>query len=268
MRLHYLFYAVLSIFITACDLFEYSAHQITPDQDEKDVNLKNIDRILSLPVSDTLKIAFISDSQRFYDETEIFVDYFNTVSEEYDFVIHGGDISDFGLAKEFLWINDILSRLEVPYLTVIGNHDIPVYGHEAYRKIYGPDNYTFTWNDHRFIFLNTNSLEYGYNGLVPDLGWLQKQISERKPSEKIILISHMGPESGEFDPKLAAGYRSILKSAGDNLLFTLHGHSHEFKNGMYPQTDIPFWVTTSMDKRAFTKVRIWEEGYDFKKIEF
>ncbi|NMM47960.1 metallophosphoesterase family protein [Marinigracilibium pacificum] len=266
MRSHYNLFLIILLF-SGCDLFEYSAHQITPGAEEKDVNLKNILRILEKSPSDTIRIAFMSDSQRFYDETEQFVEYINSVSEQYDFVIHGGDISDFGLAEEFLWINDIMSDLHIPYLTVIGNHDVPVFGHEAYLKIFGPVNYSFTWGGYKFMFVNTNSLEYGYNGMVPDLEWIGKQFMERKRT-KTILISHMGPDNSEFDPKLAPDFKSVLAREGDNLLFTLHGHNHSFSNGYYKNTKIPYWVTTSMDKKAFTKVELWDGGYNFEIITF
>ena len=65
------------------------------------VNQRNIARIEeSFKGKDTLRYAFISDSQRWYDELEAFVKHANT-RDDIDFVIHGGDVADFGLTKEF-----------------------------------------------------------------------------------------------------------------------------------------------------------------------
>ena len=64
----------------------------------------------------------MGDSQRWYDETEDFVKEINK-RNDIDFVIHGGDMSDFGLTKEFLWQRDIMNGLNVPYVALIGNHD-------------------------------------------------------------------------------------------------------------------------------------------------
>ena len=35
--------------------------------------------------------------------------------EDIDFVLHGGDVSDFGLTDEFLWQRDFMNGLKVPY---------------------------------------------------------------------------------------------------------------------------------------------------------
>ena len=53
------------------------------------------------------------------DETEDFVKEINK-RNDIDFVIHGGDMSDFGLTKEFLWQRDIMNGLNVPYVALIG----------------------------------------------------------------------------------------------------------------------------------------------------
>lgn len=45
----------------------------------------------------------MGDSLRWYNEAEDFVTVLNK-RNDVDFVIHGGDISDFGLTKEFMWV--------------------------------------------------------------------------------------------------------------------------------------------------------------------
>ena len=70
----------------------------------------------------TIRFITMGDSQRWYDETEDFVKEVNK-RDDIDFVIHGGDMSDFGLTKEFLWQRDIMNGLKVPYVVLIGNHD-------------------------------------------------------------------------------------------------------------------------------------------------
>ena len=70
----------------------------------------------------TIRFVTMGDSQRWYDETKDFVKAINQ-RNDIDFVIHGGDMSDFGLTKEFLWQRDIMNGLHVPYVALIGNHD-------------------------------------------------------------------------------------------------------------------------------------------------
>ena len=51
----------------------------------------------------------MGDSQRWYDETLDFVNHLNK-RDDIDFVIHGGDYSDFGVTDEFLWQRDIMNN--------------------------------------------------------------------------------------------------------------------------------------------------------------
>ena len=61
------------------------------------------------------KFVTMGDSQRWYDETLDFVGEINK-RDDIDFVIHGGDMSDFGVTDEFLWQRDIMNKLHVPYV--------------------------------------------------------------------------------------------------------------------------------------------------------
>src|SRR5687768_3809705 len=102
------FLGLLLVF-NSCELVEYSPYQVKLPDSEQDLNRQNAEKIeaLGLKPTDTLRIALISDTQRFYDETEDFVKAINNLTEQkgkrVHFVLHGGDISDFGLLKEFQW---------------------------------------------------------------------------------------------------------------------------------------------------------------------
>lgn len=90
---------------------------------ETEVNAHNMERIeANCQGKTTIRFVTMGDSQRWYDETEDFVKAINQ-RNDIDFVIHGGDMSDFGLTKEFLWQRDIMNGLHVPYVALIGNHD-------------------------------------------------------------------------------------------------------------------------------------------------
>ena len=70
-----------------------------------------------------IRIAFSGDTQRNYAKAKAFVDNVNT-RNDIDFVILNGDISDFGLLAEFDYIYDIYAQLKVPFVCIIGNHDL------------------------------------------------------------------------------------------------------------------------------------------------
>ena len=52
-----------------------------------------------------------------------------------DFVIHTGDLADFGMRSEFERQRDILNKLHVPYVTILGNHDCLATGETIFRMI-------------------------------------------------------------------------------------------------------------------------------------
>lgn len=109
---------ILISFLASCDMIE--VHPYAGDiKGKRDINIQNIARIEeAFADKDTIRFAFISDSQRWYDELEDFVHHANNRTD-IDFVIHGGDLTDFGLTKEFLWQRDILEKLKYPYVAVI-----------------------------------------------------------------------------------------------------------------------------------------------------
>lgn len=245
--------AGLILLLTAC--FEYNPNQIILEDDEKDLTAKNIARIHEKPASETIKFALMGDTQRFYDESDAFVKSINQF-EDVDFVIHAGDISDFGLAQEFQWIHEIMSDIKFPYLTVIGNHDLLANGRKVYREMYGELDYTFEYGDYLFVMLNTNSREYDFDGTIPDLVWLRNQLENNSTNKKVIVISHMPPFDKDFDEKLEMEYADIL-SNDPNVLFSLHGHQHSFSDDEeYYDDGIRYFVTSTVLKREYAMVTL------------
>ena len=51
---------------------------------------------------DTVRIAFISDSHQWYNDLGAIIDDINR-RDSIDFVVHLGDITDFGSTQEYLW---------------------------------------------------------------------------------------------------------------------------------------------------------------------
>jgi 3',5'-cyclic-AMP phosphodiesterase len=253
----YLFYLTVLVMAAAmhgcAESFEYSPNQ-TSDGDSKSLlNEKNIQWLYTQPEDDTITIAFVGDSQRFYDELEIFIDTVNAIPS-IDFVLLAGDISDFGLLLEFEMITDLFSELNRPYIAVVGNHDVVSKGEEVYEKMFGPLNFSFVYSQVRFVVHNTNGKEYT-TGNVPDLAWLRNEVMLGKGEKHVIAVSHVPPFSEDFDPNLVAPYSEFL-SETPALLTSLHGHIHEHKDG-YPYNDGVRYITShSFDKRSFVLLKI------------
>ena len=87
------------LFLAGCQV-EYHPYDTRIDG-EKGINAKNIVRIESgCAGKREVRFAVISDTQRWYDETEDAVKALNH-RDDVDFVIHTGDMADFGMWAEF-----------------------------------------------------------------------------------------------------------------------------------------------------------------------
>ncbi|HEY0655788.1 MAG TPA: metallophosphoesterase [Chryseosolibacter sp.] len=264
-RWYFLGVVVFALFLHACESFEYSPNQVYDKNSKVGLNAKNLELLYSRPQDDTITIAFVGDSQRFYDELDLFIDTVNNIAAV-DFVLLAGDISDFGLLTEFELISDMLSKLEKPYIGVVGNHDVVSRGEQVFERMFGPLNFSFHYGGVKFIAHNTNGKEY-MTGNVPDLNWLRSQLVESDTSKYFIPVSHVPPFSADFDEDLVGPYTTLF-SETPSLLISLHGHIHTHKDG-YPYNDgIRYMTTHSFDKKSFVLLKIYNGKVDFSLIDY
>lgn len=257
----------LALAFASCDsLFQYNPNEETLLDSEKDLTAKNIRKIGQLPVSDTTRFILMGDTQRWYDESEKFVESANR-QKNISFVLHAGDISDFGLTQEFKWVHEIMLRLKCPYVTVIGNHDIVANGSATYRKMFGPLNYSFEFGHDKFIFINTNSREYAFDGTVPDVPWLKAQLNDNAGHKNAIVVAHVPPFDADFDKNLEKEYTDALAN-DPHVKFSLYGHQHRFYDEVIYDDDVHYFVTTSMGARGYLVVTTWKGGYNVERVEF
>lgn len=262
MRLPYIFF--ITFLLQGC--FEYNPNQIILDDDEKGLTAKNLAKLAATTPQDTIKIAFMGDTQRFYDETEEFVNNVNQ-RDDISFILHGGDISDFGLIKEFQWVNEIMSKSKFPYLTVVGNHDLLANGKRVYEDMYGPYDYTFTYGNYLFIVLNTNSREYEFNGRIPDLEYLRSMLAENVENRKVLVLSHVPPFDGDFDGNLEEEYASILAN-DPNVILSMHAHQHNFMDREYYNDGVRYFVTTTVEKEGYAVISLWDNGLNIERVSW
>ncbi|MEN7548308.1 metallophosphoesterase [Rapidithrix thailandica] len=246
----------------------YSPFEITLEDHEKDLTQKNLNRLLDNPTgnSDTVTFAFIGDTQRFYDASTDFVNVLNKRSD-IEFVIHSGDISDFGLDLEFSLMAEILGKLKVPYLTVIGNHDIIYNGRRIYEQMFGPMDYSFTYKGFRFVMLNTNGREFGFSGKVPDIPWLDEQLSDTSHYKNALVIQHVPPGNDDFDNTLETSYAQTLSKWGKTLL-SMNGHNHDYSIGEPYNDGVTYLNSFSTSKKSYVVVKIWEGGFSHVVVDF
>jgi len=251
---------------SACELIEYSPNQAFNREAPKEINRKNVGRLLNNPVDDTIRFALTGDSQRAYKNSADLVDVINRI-HGVDFVFLAGDISDFGLLREMEWVNEIFSNLKPPYIGVIGNHDMVANGENAYKHLYGPPNFSFIYSGVKFVCHNTNSREVNFNGTVPDMSWLKKELAAEASVDAYIAVAHVPPFSVDFDENLQRGYIQLVNSS-PNTLAALYAHNHN-EEVKYPNNqNIPYLVTQSILKRQFLMIEIVEGKLSYESVSY
>ncbi|TLM87950.1 metallophosphoesterase family protein [Hymenobacter jeollabukensis] len=248
--------AALLLLTTGCHLLEFSPSQVAATGGARQLTAQNLARLRQQPRAaggDTVRFVFIGDTQRFYDETAEFVRSVNR-QRGIDFVLIGGDISDFGLGREMQWMHARLRRLQMPYLTVIGNHDQVGNGRAAYQAVFGPLNYSFEYGGTRFVLIDTNGREVGCNGTVPDLGWLRRELADT--TRRTVVACHVPPNDNDFDQQLTPAYAAAL-ARHPRLVLHLAAHVHRY-TAKHPFHDaVPYITTYSLQKHRYHIVSVW-----------
>lgn len=255
MKYGYFIILVSILFIASCEMVEYSPNVAFDTNSPEIINEKNIEKLLSKPnPDDTIRIIFTGDSQGFYDEAEGLVEKANSI-ENVDFLIHSGDISDFGLLQEFEWVDLIFSRLKMPYISVVGNHDLLGKGRDVYKYMYGEEDFSFVYDSVKFIFHNTNSREFNFSGKVPDLDFLRRELSPSPGVEAFVAVSHVPPFDVDFDEKLEQSYARLFSEC-EQFMVSLHGHWHNTTDLIPYEDGVRYINSNSVSKKEFLLLEI------------
>lgn len=286
--------AALSL-LASCDNFEYHPYAANIDG-PVDINRRNIEQIKARVDSLPLRFAFVTDTQGSYDELEVAL---SRISKrgDVDFIVHGGDMTDFGLPKEFMWCRDMMNSVSLPWITVIGNHDCLGNGEQTFTHIFGEKNYSFTVAGVHFVCLNTNALEYDYSEPVPNLDFIEKDAAEvaslnaAAPGSvtHTVAVMHSRPYDEQFNNNVAKAFLYYLhsypgmgyddekvadESAPDYKQgtaargFCINGHNHSTTVFDINDEGLLFYQCANMEKRAYLIVTITEEGYEVEECVF
>lgn len=253
-------YALCScLFLSGCGMIDYHPYDVRISG-ETEVNAHNIERIeASCQGKTTIRFVTMGDSQRWYDETEDFVKAINQ-RNDIDFVVHGGDMSDFGLTKEFLWQRDIMNGLHVPYVALIGNHDCLGTGAETYKAVFGSTNFSFIAGNVKFVCLNTNALEYDYSEPVPDFTFMENEITNRREEfEKTVICMHARPYTDVFNDNVAKVFQHYVKQYA-GIQFCTAAHTHHYQDDVIFDDGIHYVTSDCMDYRTYLVFTITPEN--------
>jgi Icc protein len=243
------------LFLCSCQVDEYSPNQKFDEGSPVEVNAREIKSLPQKPPGSPLRIAVSADTQRAYRECEVFVDHINS-RNDIDFVVLNGDVSDFGLLAEFRAVEKIYSGLNVPFITIIGNHDQLANGYDVYTRMFGPANFTFNHASVKFVCFDSNSREHKFNGEAPDMVWLADHLKLEPGVNHLIAISHVSSTDFDFDSNVAGQYEDLMNDT-PGVLASIHAHQHSAhiiysRNGR----GIPFIITSAILNRAYTQIDI------------
>lgn len=264
MRIFLLFF--LSLALVSCNHFEFSPNQSFDRISLKDVNAKNLKRLGDGANDDTIKFVLTGDTQKSRDETVKFCKTVNAIPG-IDFVILDGDITEFGVLKEMLWISRTLEDLHAPYVAVIGNHDETARGKEVFLNMFGELNYSFVYGGIKFICHDSNSREYNFNGHVPDIPWLRNELKPSAGVNGYVAISHVPVNSEDFDANLTKDYTGAFAQT-PGFLASLNAHTHQYQLFYPDNSGIPYVITSAMVNSEFLLVQIVDNKITFERVYF
>lgn len=249
------------------DVFDVHPYAVDFDG-ETDINARHSARITRDCLgNDTLRVVVMSDTQGWYDEMEDMVDHINAQGKA-DFVIHGGDLTNYGSTKEYVMQRGILDRLDMPYVVILGNHDCLGTGEETYKKMFGPTNFSFIAARVKFVCLNTNALEGNDDDAIPDMAFLEGElVRDGSLYDRTVVCMHAPPLCEQFNnDRLQEFHQYLHRFPG--LLFCTAGHLH--RNDIFSPLDdgISYFVSESANRRSYLLFTITPEGYSHEVIRY
>ncbi len=217
---------VLAAMFFGCNrMFEYSPYDANVPTDITDTHRKQHKSLMEQELENenrpSFRFALLADNHIYFDELMQAVELINQDTNVH-FVLHAGDMADGGYLAEYALFHTIMGRLNKPYFTVIGNHDVLANGRDIYNQMFGPENYSFTYLDHKFIFFNNIVLEL--HPEEPDFVWLEEELHDGLEHEKQFVIAHLPPWHEDLTHEITGQYKDAMVRYGVSL--SMHGHDH------------------------------------------
>lgn len=268
--MYYKYFGLLIIvfFVSCTKLFDYSPYDAPVFEDnEKNINSKNIEKIQNLKMhsdADSFCFAIISDTHIEYSYLEKVVNQINK-DKSIQFVIHLGDMSDLGLYNEFHWTEQLMSKLNVPHIMIIGNHDYRSNGGLIFRQMYGQTSFSFEFYKTKFVCLD--DIIWENNNSYPDFKLLANQLADSQSYNHIFVLAHIPPVRDQFDDYCISKYNEIMKAY--NIELSIHGHIHSYYYGnIFADSDTKYLIVDDITKHNFCKIYVSDSSFNIKKIRF
>lgn len=252
----------ITIIFTACDkIFEFSPYEANVNTEFKNTTKENLQLIKDIQLnSDTFSFAFVTDNHYHYDNLSTVIDDINKKNDIL-FVIFGGDIADQALLKEYEIFYNIMKNLNKPYLTVIGNHDYNSNGEVVYRQMFGEYNYSFEFNNNKFVIFDDVVWESNKD---PDFNWLSTQLTDNKLFKQVFVIAHIPPFTDQFNSDMEQEYRLLMHE--NNVKLSIHGHVHSYYFGKVYHDSVNYLTVPWLKKPTYCIINVFDKSFDIELI--
>ncbi|NPA66012.1 MAG: hypothetical protein GXO11_03930 [Epsilonproteobacteria bacterium] len=211
----------------------------------KPYNDKALKKIANTPAKEHYCFAVMGDNR---DGDDIFKRILSKLNkEDLVFVINNGDLVSYGFSYEFKSYVKRIKKTQTPVVSVIGNHEIPLFGGRGnFREYIGKPYFSFAYSDSFFIILD-NANKRRIKGR--QLHWLKKQLQISKRYKNRFVFLHVplfDPRKGDRkkghsmkDKKNAIYLNKLFDKYHITMVFASHIHS--FLQGKWGKT--PFIIT-------------------------
>ncbi len=210
------------VLLASCNkLTQYSPYDANTEH--SNVNPVNISEILSnQQPGDSLVFIAISDTHTEYSDLRAAVTSINEM-EGISFVMVCGDVTDWGLFNEFDDYYHLIRRLDIPFVTLMGNHDYLSNGKLIFNKMFGPTNFYFDIGNYRMVVFDNVVWENGNQ--EPDFNWFQQMLNVPEGMTSVACY-HIHP----WDPQLENGYAEKMEKIieANPVILSIFGHGHHY----------------------------------------
>ena len=127
-----------------------------------------------------------------------------------------------------MWQRDILNRLRVPYVCLLGNHDCQGTGEAVFEKIFGPSDFAFHGRRRALRLSEHQRHGYDYSHPVPDFDFLEHEYgSFAPPARRTIFAMHVRPYDFQFNNNVAKVFEHYVMRFPQPLC-CIFGHEHRW----------------------------------------
>lgn len=243
--------------------FDYSPYEANVDNSFKNTHQENMQNLMETDTTqkEEINFAIIADSHyNFHELDEAIV---NMNNREIDFVIVNGDIADHGYLKEYELFHENMEKLNVPYVTVIGNHDYRSNGGDIYKDMFGDYNKSFVYNNNLFILFDDVFWESNKN---PHFDWLEGELEKSSTYDHVFVICHIPPYGSQFTDDYEERYKKLMLDYHVDL--SIHGHIHKNKYGDYYGDGMTYLAVETIIKKGYSIVTVNDNIIEVDNINY